>query len=130
MVDKVAWIRLEDRRVLSARTRGRDVFYFPGGKREAGESDLQTLVREIREELAVDVVPDTARHLGTFEAQAHGRPAGDLVRLTCYTAEVVGTPTASAEIEEIAMLSYADRERVSAVDKIVFDRLHEQDLLA
>ncbi|APU13530.1 ADP-ribose pyrophosphatase [Actinoalloteichus fjordicus] len=129
-MDKVAWVRLTDRRILSARTRGRDVFYFPGGKREPGESDVETLVREVREELAVEIVPDTARRLGTFETQAHGKPAGVLVRLTCYTAEAVGTPTASMEIEEIALLSYADRERVSAVDKIVFDHLHEQGLLA
>ncbi|WP_157434046.1 NUDIX hydrolase [Actinoalloteichus sp. GBA129-24] len=129
-VDKVAWVRLTDRRILSARTRGRDVFYFPGGKREPGESDVETLIREVREELAVEIVPDTARRLGTFEAQAHGKPAGVLVRLTCYTAEAVGTPTASMEIEEIALLSYADRERVSAVDKIVFDHLYEQGLLA
>ncbi|APU19479.1 ADP-ribose pyrophosphatase [Actinoalloteichus sp. GBA129-24] len=129
-MDKVAWVRLTDRRILSARTRGRDVFYFPGGKREPGESDVETLIREVREELAVEIVPDTARRLGTFEAQAHGKPAGVLVRLTCYTAEAVGTPTASMEIEEIALLSYADRERVSAVDKIVFDHLYEQGLLA
>ncbi|WP_069853394.1 NUDIX hydrolase [Actinoalloteichus hymeniacidonis] len=129
MIDKIAWIRFENGRVLSARTRGRDTFYFPGGKREPGESDLDTLIREVREELSVDVEPATAVHVGTFEAQAHNRPIGDLVRITCYTADVVGTPIASMEIEEIALLSYADRDRVSAVDKIAFDHFREQGLL-
>ena len=47
LVDTVAWVRLEDGRILCARPRGKDIFYIPGGKREDGESDLQTLLREI-----------------------------------------------------------------------------------
>ena len=45
--------------------------------------------------------------------------------MTCYTAEYTGTLAASSEIEEIAWLAYADRPRVSAVDKIIFDYLRE-----
>ena len=52
LIDKIAWIRLADGKILSTRSRGKDVYYLPGGKREAGETDVQTLVREIREELA------------------------------------------------------------------------------
>jgi 8-oxo-dGTP pyrophosphatase MutT (NUDIX family) len=37
--------------ILSTRSRDKDVYYLPGGKRELGETDVQTLVREIREEL-------------------------------------------------------------------------------
>jgi 8-oxo-dGTP pyrophosphatase MutT (NUDIX family) len=42
---KVAWIRLEEGRILSTRSRGKEVYYLPGGKREPGESDLDTLDR-------------------------------------------------------------------------------------
>ncbi|MEV4545466.1 NUDIX hydrolase [Micromonospora echinaurantiaca] len=83
-VDKIAWIRLEDGRVLSTRSRGRDVWYLPSGKREPGETDLATLCREIAEELSVVVLPESAVHVGTFTAQAHGHPAGTMVRMTCY----------------------------------------------
>ncbi|GAA1284312.1 hypothetical protein Psi02_33790 [Planotetraspora silvatica] len=76
-IDKIAWIHLEDGKVLSTRTRGKDVYYFPGGKREPGETDLDTLTREIDEELAVAVLPATAELLGVFEARAHGH-AGDV----------------------------------------------------
>jgi 8-oxo-dGTP diphosphatase len=48
-IDKIAWIRLGDGRILSTRSRGKDVYYLPGGKREPSESDVQTLVREIAE---------------------------------------------------------------------------------
>ncbi len=73
VIDKVAWVRIEDGRVLCARSRGKDVYYLPGGKREPGESDLRTLVREITEEAGVLLRAETVSPLGTFEAQADGR---------------------------------------------------------
>ncbi|MBD2898915.1 NUDIX domain-containing protein [Spirillospora sp. NPDC000708] len=123
-IDKIAWILLDGGRVLSTRSRGKDVYYLPGGKREPGESDVRTLVREVKEELTVDVLPETAAHLGTWEAQAHGHAGGVTVRMTCYTADHTGTPAPSSEIEEIAWLGYADRGRVSPVDQLIFDDLH------
>jgi len=37
-IDKIAWIRVEDGKILSTRSRGKDVYYLPGGKREPDES--------------------------------------------------------------------------------------------
>ncbi|HEY9440055.1 MAG TPA: NUDIX domain-containing protein [Streptomyces sp.] len=123
LIDTVAWVRVEGGRILCARSRGKDVFYVPGGKREGAETDLQTLVREVREELAVAVVAETVTHAGTYEAQAHGHPDGVVVRMSCYHGEYRGTPVASSEIEEVAWLSYADRSRVPPVDQLLFDDL-------
>ena len=53
-------MRLEHGRIVCARPRGGDVFCIPGGKRERGESDMQTLLREVSEELAVALLPGTA----------------------------------------------------------------------
>ncbi|TDC78910.1 NUDIX hydrolase [Streptomyces hainanensis] len=123
-IDKIAWLRLEDGKILSTRSRGKDAYYFPGGKREPGESDVETLVREIAEELTVTIVPETAQPAGTFEARAHGRAGDVTVRMTCYTADYRGTLRPSSEIEELAWLGYADRDRVSPVDQLIFDHLH------
>ncbi|MEU8238245.1 NUDIX domain-containing protein [Actinoplanes missouriensis] len=129
MIDKVAWIHLEDGAILSTRSIGKDVYYLPGGKREPGESDIDTLVREIDEELGVAVVPGSATPAGTFEAQAHGHPEGIVVRMSCYTAGYRGELTPRNEIAEIVWLTYADRHRVSPVDQIIFDELHQEGRL-
>lgn len=123
VIDKVAWIHLSDGAVLSTRTRGRDVYYLPGGKREPGESDLDTLSREIREELDVTIDEPGAALFGVFEAPAHGHPDGVVVRMTCYTAPYTGVLRACNEIEEMVWLTYADRPRVSHVDQLIFDLL-------
>jgi 8-oxo-dGTP diphosphatase len=129
-IDKIAWIRLEHGRVLSTRSRGKDVYYLPGGKREPGETDVQTLVREIEEEVSVAIVPASALHVGTFEAQAHGHPAGTMVRMTCYAADYQGTLAPSNEVEELIWLGYGDRDRVSPVDQVIFDHLHRTGRLS
>lgn len=113
LIDKIAWIRVEDGKILSTRSRGKDVYYLPGGKREPGETDVQTLVREIREELDVAIAPGSVTHAGTFQAQAHGHAAGIAVRMTCYTADYQGTLAPSSEIDELIWLTYADRDKVS-----------------
>lgn len=125
IIDKVAWIRLEAGTVLSSRSRGKDVYYLPGGKREPGESDMDTLVREIREELSVTIAAGSAWHLGTFSAQAHGHRDGVVVRMACYAADYEGVLRPAHEVEEIVWLTYADRHRVSPVDQLIFDYLHE-----
>ncbi|MFD0338780.1 NUDIX domain-containing protein [Streptomyces sp. NPDC127117] len=130
LIDTVAWVRVENGRILCARPRGKDVFYIPGGKREGRETDLQTLLREVEEELAVAILPATVSHMGTYEAQAHGHPEGVVVRMSCYAGEYRGTLTVSSEIEEMAWFSYADRPLVPPVDQLLFDDLRASGALA
>ena len=116
--------------MLGTRSAGKDTYYLPGGKREPGESDVETLVREIREELTVEIDAASAAHVGTFEAQAHGHSSGVTVRMTCYTASFTGELAAASEIEELAWLTTADADRISPVDRIIFTHRHEAGLLA
>ncbi len=126
MIDKVAFLYWQDGKILSSRSAGKDIYYLPGGKREGGETDLETLVREVQEELSVAVDPETAVYYGTFEAQAHGKSEGVTVRMSCYTASFSGSLNPSHEIEELRWLSYSDTDKVSPVDKLIFEDLHEK----
>lgn len=128
-IDKIAWICIQDGRILSVRSKGKEIFYFPGGKREPGETDAETLQREIGEELSVRIKPETISYFATFEAQADGKPEGVLVKMTCYTADYSGELAPASEIAELAWLTYADRDRVSLISRIIFDELYEKNLL-
>ncbi|GHO72883.1 DNA mismatch repair protein MutT [Ktedonobacter sp. SOSP1-85] len=129
-IDKLALIYLQDGKLLVTRSQGKDMYYLPGGKLEAGESDYAALSREVLEELNVSLEPGTEHYFGTFEAQAHGKAAGTLVRTTCYSAKIQGEPQASSEIEEIAFVAYTDRARCSTVLQLVLDDLHAKNQLA
>ena len=129
MIDNLAWIEVHNKKILSTKNFGKDKYYIPGGKREAGETDATALCREIREELSVELNEATLAFVGTFQAQAHDFPEGTIVQLTCYTGSYTGTLQAAAEIVEVVWLSYSDKDKISEVDKIIFDFLHAQDLL-
>lgn len=94
-----ALIRDEAGRVLLVRKRGTAAFMQPGGKRDAGESDLAALAREIVEELGCCVDQRSARALGVFECASANEP-GFNVHATVYAVDVAGEISARAEIEE------------------------------
>jgi 8-oxo-dGTP diphosphatase len=128
-IDKLAYIHLQDQKVLTTLSKGKDTWYIPGGKREAGETDQEALIREVEEELTVHLKPETIKHFGTFEAQAHGKPAGTIVRMTCYIADFDGTLQPAAEIEKMDFFGYSGKSKSSPVDGLIFDYLKSKDLI-
>lgn len=128
-IDKLAFIYIRDQKLLATLSKGQDTWYIPGGKREDGETDEQALIREVKEELQVDIIPESIVPYGIFEAQAHGKPEGTIVRMTCYTALFIGNLQTSAEIEEYRYVPYEWKEKSSLVDKLIFDDLKEKGLI-
>lgn len=129
LIDKVAYLYVNDGKILSTRSKGKDKYYIPGGKREGNETDIETLVREVKEELSVDIIESSAKFYGVFEAQAHGKAEGVIVKMTCYTADYDGQLQADSEIAEIVWLTFADLDKISPVDKLIFKDLHDKGIL-
>lgn len=128
-IDKIAWIHTKDGKILSTLSKGKSVYYIPGGKRESNETDHETLVREIKEELDVDIVLDTVEFLGVYEAQSDDAEKGIKVKMSCYIGEYLGELKASSEIERFEWLSMSDIKKVSAVDKIIYLDLSSRGLI-
>ncbi len=108
---------MQNKSILSTKSYGKDKFYISGGKRENDETDAQALVKELQEELTVQLDPNSLQYLGVFEAEAHGHPTEVLVKMTCYA----GTLQASSKIESFTWLNYSDRDKISAVDQFIFN---------
>ncbi len=129
-IDKIAFIYVKDGKILSTLSKGKDTYYIPGGKREENETDEETLTRECKEELTIEINKDTIKYYGTFQAQAHGKAEGVIVKMTCYMAEFNGNLQANSEIQEIRWLDYSNLNvKISPVDKLIFKDLYNKGLI-
>ena len=129
VIDKLAWLYIQDGKLLAARSKDRALSYIPGGKRELGESDEQALIREVKEEISVDLIADSIKYVATFEAQADGKEAGVIVKLTCYFADFEGEISPNSEIEEINFVDYQSKNTFSLGGVKVMEWLKEQNLI-
>ncbi|MEF2976416.1 NUDIX hydrolase [Subtercola sp. YIM 133946] len=106
-----AVVLLRDRRMLMVTARGRGVLYLPGGKIDAGESAAEALVRECREEVAVELDLPSIRELFTVTTQAHGEPDGRMVAMTLFAATTPDEPVPSSEVDAVHWVTTADAHR-------------------
>ncbi len=114
IIRKIGIAILQDKKILMARSKkNTEIFYVPGGKLEQGESDIECLKRECKEELNVEIKTESIQYLNTFEGPAHGQPEGTLINTKLYLGEPLREPKASSEIEEIKYFSSQDQKQLS-----------------
>ncbi|MGA9157892.1 MAG: NUDIX domain-containing protein [Candidatus Sulfotelmatobacter sp.] len=99
-ITKIGLAVMDGDRVLLVKKRGSDFLILPGGKPEKNETDVQTLSRELDEELGCRLASDRLTFLGTFSDEAAGMP-GVNVTIRLYAGSVVGTPIPHAEIDSV-----------------------------
>lgn len=129
VIDKLAWVLIQDGQFLAVRSKGKSLFYLPGGKREVGESDTEALIREIKEELSVALVPSSIEYMETFIAQADGKAEGVSVKLTCYFADYSGELLPAAEIEELKFIDGSDDAVCSVATLVALKWLESKSLV-
>ncbi|EGR0543414.1 NUDIX domain-containing protein [Vibrio cholerae] len=129
VIDKLAWVLIQDGKLLVVRSKGKALFYLPGGKREAGESDEEALIREIKEELSVDLLPTSLKYMETFTAQADGKAEDVSVKLTCYFADFSGELLPAAEIEELKFIDGNDEAVCSVAALVALQWLESKSLV-
>ena len=98
-------------RVLMVRKRGTDSFLNPGGKPEPGETPEQCAVRELREELGLELDPEELLPLGRHRAAA-ANETDTVVRADVFRAPdpLDRLPVPRSEIEEARFVDPASPE--------------------
>jgi 8-oxo-dGTP diphosphatase len=91
---------------------------FPGGKVEAGESDLSALVRECAEELGVAILPQAFLGEVLLDGVVGGGPPGTSTLRVWWARIAEGAPVA----HEHAQLRWVRADALDALDWIPADR--------
>lgn len=95
---KVAGIIIKDRKLLMCRKYDEPHFIMPGGRVLEGENREETLKRELKEELNVEL--KSMKKFKTWEAP-HFKDKDKIVKMEAYFVETDGEPEATSEINEI-----------------------------
>ncbi len=98
MFHRVGMAVIDEKKLLMVRKKGSTYWQIPGGHIEEGETPVEALTRELREELQVAVDEQGLREVGEFRDRAVD--SDEEFRLTLYAGAIVGTPTPSSEIRE------------------------------
>ena len=104
MIDKVGGIIIKNKKVLVVRKKTKEnfpEFIIPGGKRETGETDVETLQREIQEEVNLKVVK--AEYVDEYEDIAIFEKVPIVVKV--YLCEVEGEVNVDNEIKEFCWIA-------------------------
>lgn len=120
VIKKVALAYFKDRKMLQVRTNKQEqVFYTLGGKIEAGETDLECLKREVKEEIGCEIDEPSLKFLKEFQDEAHG---GGILNVRLYEGKIIGEPKPSSEIVEIGYFdTNSDPKNLSVIaQKIIF----------
>lgn len=88
-----------DGQTFLVRKTGSAIFQQPGGKIDAGETAIGAVIRELQEEIGLELTPADLTPLGRFSAPA-ANEAGHLVVAEVFTARHDGPLQVAAELAE------------------------------
>lgn len=130
MIDKVGGIILQDKKILVQRkNNNREECIIPGGKRENNETDFETLKRELKEELDVELFE--AEFIGGFEdiAVFSNKP----IHVQAYLVKISGNIKVQNEIKEAIWIdrNYKSKDiKVGSIlGKYIIPQLIEKGLM-
>ena len=122
-------VKNEAGEILLQRRADRDVWGFPGGALEAGESVEAAVIREIREETALEV--KVTKLIGVYSDYHDEYPNGDMAQTvtTFFECEVTGGELSTDDAETLE-LRYFDMHSIPALvnkqhEDMLQDVLHE-----
>ena len=128
-IDHISLVDIKNKKILLVLNKDRAKWQLPGGKRESNETDEQTLIRECKEELGIELIPKTIKYLETIEGQAAEKTNGVIVRIKIYTGKFLGIIALGAEVGKASYLSYSQVPDTSEIGWEYLTRLKKGGLI-
>jgi 8-oxo-dGTP pyrophosphatase MutT (NUDIX family) len=104
---KYALCIIRDNRLLVQEESDQELYLLPGGRPEADESFEQTLSRELKEELGIDLDTMSLRYLGAFEDVAAGEEDAR-VHIELYLGDFSGEMKSCSEVKRLVWFARDD----------------------
>ncbi len=98
---------IQDRKLLLAFSKRKQAFYLPGGKLDQGEHAVSAIIREIKEELLIDISREELEFYCHISAPAYGEVPSVCMEQDCFLYSLKSIPVVNAEIEAIRFFSFA-----------------------
>jgi 8-oxo-dGTP pyrophosphatase MutT (NUDIX family) len=125
-------ISIKDHRLLLAYSNNRKAWYLPGGKIDAGETAVESLRREISEELNIELDPLKISYYCHISAPAYGIVPEIIMEQECFLYPLTESIKPSNEIGEVKYFSQEDyaKEAIQVIGVLqVFEKLKEDGLI-
>lgn len=117
---------IENRKLLLAYSNRKKAFYLPGGKLDEGEDAITAIIREIKEELSIDITEAELEPYCHISAPAYGEEPPITMEQDCFLYTLNTAPVINAEISVIDFFSYSryKQERIQVPGVLLlFERL-------
>ncbi|MDA3613838.1 NUDIX hydrolase [Polluticaenibacter yanchengensis] len=128
-----ALVVVKNNRLLLAFSKNKNAWYLPGGKVDEGETAIQSLVREISEELNIHLIPEQLEFYCHITAPAFGEANNLVMEQDCffYPLETDAIKPGN-EIGEVHFFDFEtyrlEREQVPGVLQL-FNRLFKDGII-
>ena len=128
---KAAGIIIQERKLLVNKSAKYDFYLSPGGKIDPGETPEQSLIRELKEELDIDITLADIEYWFTTEEPAANDPAKILRMEIYWVRSWEGQIKAASEIEEIKWVdsTYPPEKLGSVIATHIIPRLKKENLI-
>ncbi|WP_414049421.1 NUDIX hydrolase [Macrococcus animalis] len=118
-------VEIKDNKLLLVKVRDNEKYYLPGGKIETGESDIESLTREMEEELSVTLEESKLTYLDTIIGPAYPDTNNE-VELRCYTYESLDTIEKSSEITDVQYMDMSDTTNIAPAVQVLIHKLQRK----